>query len=293
MVPSVIKSVAMLLRDAARDFMRHDDMSLSAALAFYAALSLSPLLIIIISVAGLLGPETRLLVIGQIEILAGRGARDVLEIVIDNIGGHYFAGGVSAAAGLLMLAFSGTSVFMHLQKALNRIWEVQSTRGEIRTWIEKRVLSMGMVIAVGAVIMASILISQIVSLLFSGIGFFWLTVNSTVTIIVYMLLFAMIYRYIPDVHIGWGDVWLGAVVTAFLFSFGKYGLNRYLSRVSIGSAYGAAGSLVVLLVWVYFSSIAVFFGAEITRAYTVYFSSHLRPKKSAEWIGDKRNQDAK
>ena len=249
MVPTILKSTVSLLRDAARDFMRHDDMSLSAALAFYAVLSLSPLLIIIVSVAGLLGSEPRLLVIGQIEILAGRGARDVLEIVINNIEGHNFAGGISAMAGLLVLAFSGTSVFMHLQKALNRIWEVHSTRGEIRTWIEKRVLSMGMVLALGFVVMASILISQIVSLLFTGVGFFWLTVNSTVTIIVYMLLFAMLYRYIPDVHIGWRDVWLGAVVTALLFSLGKFGLNRYLSRVSIGSAYGAAGSLVVLLVW--------------------------------------------
>jgi membrane protein len=259
-----------ILKTAVFKFIEDDVVTLAASLAFFTTLSLAPLLVILFAVAGLLGEGALAHIIDQIETLLGPTAREGLQLVISNLEQHQETGTISAIVGLVVLLFSATAVFAQLQKSMNKIWNVEPTpdlkvKEELIGWLRKRLVSLGMVVAIGFLLMVSLAVSAALNYFLKGTGSIWMVVNFGVTLVVFIVLFGLIFKVLPDVYISWRDVGIGATITAVLFDVGKWAIGKYLGYSSIGSAYGAAGSLVILLFWVYYNSLIVFLGAEITQ----------------------------
>ena len=259
-------------------FLADSPFEMAAALSFYTVLSLSPLLLIVVSAAGLVWGEesVRGEILNQMRTLIGPAGAEAVRTVLDHSAfmGHT---GTSMAIGIITLLFGATTVFAQLQSALNRIWRVEtSTEATSRPallWslVKTRILALALIFVVGFLLLVSLVVSAGLAALheylaraFAGGALVWEIVNFLVSLAVISFLIAMVYRVLPDVRLGWADVWGGAVVTAVLFSIGKFLIGLYLGQTSVASAYGAAGSLVVLLLWVYYSSLIMFLGAEIT-----------------------------
>jgi membrane protein len=274
-----------MFKTAISDFFSDNVMSMGTALAFYTALSLSPILVIIIAVAGLVGPNAQQEIVSQITNMVGPEAGGIIKTVVVSAGKQQIAGTVSAIIGLLLLLFSATGVLAQIQGSLNTIWNIEAKPGlNIKNWLTKRVISLGMLIVFGFLLMVSLALSAALSLIFSGAQGSWQAVNFIISLLVFAAMFALIYRFLPDAKIAWKDVWVGSLITAVLFDIGKYAIGKYLGVSSVGSTYGAAGSLAVLLLWIYYSSLIVFFGAELTQAYARRYGSPIEPSGHAEWI---------
>jgi membrane protein len=250
---------------------------LGAALAFYTLFSIAPLLIVVIAIAALaFGQEVAHAQLAhQIEGLIGREAAKAIQTVIENASKP--SSGIAATLiGLATVLFGATVVFSELQDALNIIWKIPSKpdRGMMIGLIRDRFLSFVMVLGIGFLLLISILantaltaIVQIFGDIFPNQAYLFSAANFLFFLAVTTLLFAMIYKVLPDTDIVWGDVLIGAVVTSVLFAFGKFLIGLYLVYSSVVSAYGAAGSLVAFLVWVYYSAQIFYFGAEFTKVY--------------------------
>ena len=263
----------------------------AAALAYYTVFSLAPLLVIIIGVLGIIygQSDAQDQIIKQIGELTSPGVAETIGGVLDAQADS--GGGVLATVlGTITLLVGATGVFAQLQNALNTIWEVKPDpdKGGVMHLILVRLLSLGMVLAIAFLLLVSLLLSTALSVLgnyFSdvlpGAEFIWQIVNVLVSFAIITLLFALIFKYLPDVKIAWGDVWVGAAVTSLLFVVGKFLISWYLSRGGVASTYGAAGSLVVLLLWVYYSAQILFFGAEFTQVYAKEEGSRIVPSKDA------------
>jgi membrane protein len=189
--------------------------------------------------------------------------------------------------GVVLLLVGASGVFAELQDSLNTIWEVapKPGRGLLGT-IEDRFLSLALVLGTGFLLLVTLILSTALAALtritgLAEVGIIGHAINFLVSFVVVTLLFAMIYCILPDVKIGWRDVWIGAAVTSLLFSVGKLLIGLYLGHASVGSAYGAAGSLVVFVVWVYYSAQTLLLGAEFTKVYANRFGSHIRPAANA------------
>jgi membrane protein len=247
-------------------FLGHDLMTLAAALAFYTALSLAPLLLITLSVVGLLGPESQTQLIQWIEGTMGPQASTAITAVIQSAQSQPQTSTLAGAIGIVTLLFSASGVFAQLQSSLNVIWQAQgkATAGAW-PWLRKRLLSMGMVLTLGFLAIVSLVVSAVIAYFFSQEGQIWHALNFLVSVLIFAVMFALLFKYLPDVRLSWKYAFSGGSSTAVLFMIGKSLISLYLGKNAVGSAYGAAGSLVVLLAWVYYSSIIVFSGAEITR----------------------------
>lgn len=254
-------------KELARGFSGHDLMTLAAALAFYTALSLAPLLVILLSVIGLMGENSQDQLVQQIQGLMGSQASEAVRGIIESADKRPTAGSIAGVLSVLALLFSASGVFAQLQASLNVIWEAQGKAAKgAWGWIRKRLLSMGMVITLGFLAMVSLLTSTILSFFFQGDGGALISiVNTLVSIAVFSFIFALVHKYLPDADLTWKNAFVGGTVTAVLFTIGKSLIGLYLGKSAVGSSYGAAGSLVVLLAWVYYSGVIVFTGAEITR----------------------------
>jgi membrane protein len=269
------------VKHAAVDFLADDALTLAAAVAYYTALSFAPLLVLVTLLVGFfLGPDMTQRVVAEITTLMGSGIGGVIEQIMQaqdeqQAGGDQVQqvtqGGFSAvtgAIGIIALIWSASGVFAQLQAALNRIWDVEAAAGQgIVGWLRKRLLSVGIVFSILFLLLASLAVTALLNVFLSGDTVVWQFVNFGVSIAIYIVLFGLIFKYLPDVEIPWKAVLFGAVLTAVLFAIGKWAIGQYLSRGSVGGSYGGAGSLVVLLVWVYYSAIIVFFGAEVTQAW--------------------------
>ncbi len=277
-----------LLKKAVNGFIRDDAIMMSASLAFYAALSLAPLLIILVTAAGYFLGDAREHLLEQAALLAGSRTRTVMEIILDNVGERQFTGSLSAVLTGVIVLFSATAVFAHLRKSMNRIWgiEAESRRGLLYGLIRGRLLSIAMVATVGGVLAISFFASATMNLLIPGTHTLWRYINHVGSFFVFVLLFAIVFRYLPDIRMRWRDVLGGALVTAFLFEIGKRGISFYLGTSGIGSAYGAMGSLVVMLIWIYYSSVIFFFGVELTYAYTCTYGAGAVPTHHARFARD-------
>jgi membrane protein len=267
---------------------------LGAALAYYAAFSIAPLLIIVVSVVGFfytgdtLGQIQR-----QIAMVAGENAA---EVIVATVRGIKASGGSVTATviSIITLLIGATGVFTALQDAMNTIWEV--TPKPRRLWSEilrTRFLSFALVLAISFLLLVSLVISaalaavsQYFQTLLPMSGAFWPFLDFAVSFVTTTLLFAMIYKILPDVHIHWSDVWIGAAATATLFALGKIAIGFYLGRGTFASAYGAAGSLLVMLAWVYYSSQILFLGAEFTQVYANRYGKRLRPSRGATFLSE-------
>jgi membrane protein len=267
------KQLWVMTKQAASDWSEDNATRLAAALAFYTMLSIAPLLIICIKISGkVFGPEAATgQVKGYLTNVAGDKAAQAAQDMIANAsqGG---SGVLASVISLVILIFSASGVFGELQTSLNTIWEVKAkpNRG---FWdiVKERLFSFAMVMVVAFLLLVSMVVSTAISGISTKIAgnatWLWQIVNFVISIVVITGLIALMFKYIPDVRLRWNDVIHGAVFTAVLFTIGKFLLGWYLGRATTTSVYGAAGSLVALLLWVYYSSLIVFFGAEFTQAY--------------------------
>jgi membrane protein len=268
-----------IVKETLRSFWKERPMQLAAALSYYTLLSLAPLVLVTVAIAGLVfGREAvqgRL--VEEMRGLVGEAGAEVIQMVLQSAA-ESGANKLSLGIGLFTLLLGATTVFVQLQVAFNQMWNVEAAPahggGALLNFIKKRLLSLAMVLGVGFLLLVSLVVSAALSALgaWAGSGLDALPIvlqigNALVSLAVVTLLFGMMFKYLPDVELAWRDVWFGALVTAALFTAGKYLIGLYLGRASIGSAYGAAGSVVVLLVWVYYASLIVFFGAEMTQVH--------------------------
>jgi len=262
----------------------HSASSMGAALAFYTLFSVAPILIIALSLAGYFfgahTAETELL--AQLRDLTGNAGADALQSVLASAQ-YSDKKGMAAVVGVVTLIIGATSVFGELQHSLDVVWS--STRQSDSGWwemVRQRLLSFGMVLGVGFLLLVSLIASAVLAGIGSwmqerlpGLAITLPILDVILSFAMTVLLFAMIYKYVPRETITWRDVWVGAAVTAFLFTAGKSLIGLYLGRSSFSGAYGAAGSLVVLLMWVYYSAQIFLLGAEFTRAFAYSRGSHV------------------
>lgn len=258
------------------DFLDDDPMQLAAATSYYTLLSLAPLLLIVISVAGLVFDRELVQerIVDEMRYLIGADGAEAMQIVFENSSGP--KAGLSLGLGVLMLLIGASTVFQQLHVALNRIWEVEAKpgRGTLLPFLRQRLLSFAMVLAIGFLLLVSLLLSAGLAALSEWLegpreelAFAWQGVNAAASLLVITLLFAMLFKFLPDARISWRHVWVGAALTAVLFTLGKQLIGAYLGSASVGSSFGAAGSVVVLTVWVYYASLILFLGAKITRVH--------------------------
>lgn len=261
---------------------------LGAALAYYTAFSLAPLLILAISLAALAFERSTVErhVTAEFSKLVGTEGAHAVQAMIASAK-KQDAGVVATGAGLAMLLFGAMGAFGQLQDAMNTVWEVQPKPGRgVLGFLKDRLLSSSMVLGTAFLLLVSLVISMVLSslgnwLLGPEAGVVAQSSDQVVSLVVVTLLFAMIYRFLPDAKVAWGDVWHGALATAFLFMIGKWAIGLYLGRASVASSYGAAGSLAVLLIWLYYSAQIFLFGAELTKAYANRFGSRIVPAANA------------
>ncbi len=255
---------------------------LGAALAYYTIFSLAPLLIVVIAIGGLVfGREAAQgQIIGQISGLIGREGAQAVSAMIAKAS-RPASGLLASAASLAAILLGATGVFGELQSGLNAIWDVRPQSGGWRGMVRRRLTSFGIIMGMGFLLLVSLVIGAVLSALDTWFAahvpvlqVILEALHVIVSFAVVTLLFAMIFKVLPDVRITWGDVAVGATVTALLFTIGQLLIGLYLGRTTIGSVYGAAGSLVVILVWVYYSSQILFFGAEFTQVYARRHGSH-------------------
>lgn len=286
--------MVVVLREAASGFLENNALRLASAISYTTVFSLSPLLVITVAVVGLvLGNRDALVqqqIVAEMTNLMGEGGGDLAQSLMEN--GRVNAEGSlwATALGLLVMLFSSTALFVQVQDALNTVWGLKPKPGNgvVKALLRVRFLSFGMVLTVAFLLLVSMLVSVLISSVVGvlpqlGVASEVLMrlVNFTVSLAIITLLFALVFRFLPDAHIEWRDVWTGAFVTALLFNVGKLGMGLYLGHSSTASAFGAAGSVVVLLLWVYYSAVILLFGAEITQAYATSYGSGVNPDRYA------------
>lgn len=208
----------------------------------------------------------------------------MVSMVIQNVQAHEFAGVFSTIAGALTLVFSGTRMFMQLQGGLNFIWNVEvKPNRQVSIWFKRRLVSLMLLAAIFFLLLVSLLISAILSYVLSRTDQSWHWATRLVTMFVYAGMFALIFRVLPDVTLRWYDILPGSLLTALLFDAGKWAIGQYLGIRGVGAAYGAAGSLIVLLLWVYYSSIILYFGMEIIKSSLMQKNREIKPDPYARW----------
>ena len=262
------------LTRAADSWLEHEGPRLAASLSLYSLLSLAPLVVLTIAIASLAFGQSaaqEALIDEVRDLMGGDGARTV-QTVIEH-GKEPHAGGVASVIGIIVLVAGASSVFGELQSALNKIWEVKppSSAG-LLNMMKSRLVSFALVLGFGFLLLVSLVFSAALAA-FGRLFSAHLALptpllagtNAVVSFAGIFVLIALILKYVPDVRLRWRDVWPGALATAFLFTIGKALLGLYLGKAAVGSAYGAAGSLVVVILWVYYSAMIFYFGAEFTR----------------------------
>ena len=285
------KETFSLLKATAFEWLDDQAPTLGAALAYYTVFSLAPLLIISIALAGLVfGAEAAQgQIFDQLRGLLGDASGKAMQEIVQSASAEPKTGVVATVIGFVTLLFGASGVFGQLQASLNIIWGVQPKPGRgILGIIRDRSLSFGFILVVGFLLLVSLLLTAGIAFvgkqfgaMVPGMEALIQILNSILSLAVITLLFGMMFKILPDANIAWRDVWIGAFITALLFTLGKFALGFYLGRSGVGSSYGAAGSLIVLLLWVYYSSQVVFFGAEFTQVYANRFGSHVTPSSNA------------
>jgi membrane protein len=286
------RDFGLIIKKAAVSWQSDKAARLGAALAYYSAFSIGPLLLLTVGVAGLIfGKDAaRGRLLSQIRSVTGNQAGEVLETMLA-AGEEPGAGTIATVTGSVMLVLGAAGVFGALQDALNTIWEVEpkSDRG-IWGIVQDRFLSLTMVLGFAFLLLVSLIVSSGLAAITSLLQGWWeigvagQVADFILSLVVIMLLFASIFKYLPDALVAWKDVWFGAAVTSFLFTVGKLAIGFYLGHSAIASAYGAAGSLAVLLVWLYYSAQIFLFGAELTKAHATLFGRAIFPAPNAERV---------
>jgi membrane protein len=289
-----LKSLWKVLMATFSGFSDDNGLKLSASLAYYTIFSIAPLLILILSLAGIfLGPDSASnKLYSQIDQYVGPEAAKQIQDVIKNL---QFSGksGVALVSGIATLLLGASSIFLEIQDSLNTIWRVKAKpkKGWLKM-LQNRFLSFSLIVSLGFLLLVSLLVNIIVNAISSKISHFLPSiterlielVNLGISFMVIATLFAIIFKFLPDVKIKWRDVRSGAFFTAILFMLGQFIISLYLKYSAQGSAYGAAGSLIVLLVWIYYTAAILYIGAEFTQVYAEANCSHIEPAEYAVHI---------
>lgn len=280
------KSFGLLLKQAGTSFMNDKAPKMSASLSYYTMFSLGPVLLIAIFFANLFYGEEAIkgALFGQLKSLLGDSAALQIQTLIQNaaITGSVFTTIIS----FVTLFIGATGVFLEIQDSINTIWKLKVKEGASWTlMITNRLRSFSLVISLGFLLLVSLILNSVIEALMGALKrefpevtvVILYVINLAVTLFITSVLFAIIFKVLPDAVIKWSDVAVGAVFTAILFMVGKFGITFYIGSSNIGTTYGTAGSLVVLLLWVYYSSMILYFGAEFTKAYAMKFGNKIKP----------------
>lgn len=279
-----------LLKTTFKEFGRDKATRLAAALSYYTAISIAPMLIFLLLILGFLigGSTAENQLISQIQTAVGPEASEFITGIIENAQ-EPSIGGIAGILSLIVLIWGSTNVLSHLQETLNVVWNVKPRPdlGIMKT-IRRRLFAFGLVLGIGLLLFASVLFSSVLSVianlftdLLPGGALLWQVVEFVISLIIVTLLFAVLFKMLPDAETKWSDIWPGAALTAVLFTIGRIALTIYMGQAAPGSAYGAAGSVIVFLLWVYYSSLILFFGAEFTQVYANRYGAGIEPSDDA------------
>jgi membrane protein len=286
------KSIWQFLKDIFTQWIGDEPFLLASSLSYYTLFSLTPLLVISIAVAGFVfGTEAaQNQIVETIGGMIGPESAQAIQGMIENASDKPTTGIISTVLGAVTLLIGAGGVVGQLQTSLNKIWGVEPKSGQgIWVFIRQRFISFAMVLAVGFLLLISLVVtailtafSQFIGSLLGGAALVGQLLDIVVSFAFVTLLFAMIYKFVPDVQIRWKDVWIGAALTSLLFTVGKFLIGLYLGSSGVTSAYGAAGSLVTILLWVFYSSLIFLLGAEFTQGYASRYGSGVAPAAHAE-----------
>lgn len=296
-----LKKVGTLFKHTGEGFINDNCLKLSAALSYYTVFAIGPLLIIIISLAGIFfeRKDVQTKVYGEMYKLLGKDAAEQLQAIILNIQSAE-ANTTGAIIGFIILLVGATGVFTEMQDSINYIWSVKAKpkKGWLK-FLTNRLLSFSMVVGLGFMLLVSLIVNAVLNLLSEKLtrllSDYTVTVfnmvNYAIILVVITTLFAVIFKVLPDATIAWKDAMVGAMLTAVLFIIGKLGIGYYLGKANLGLTYGTAASIIILLVWVYYSSIILYFGAEFTKMYALQAGAGIRPKDTAVFIIKKESKE--
>jgi membrane protein len=280
-----------ILKDTAKEWSEDKASRHAAALSYYTIFSIAPMLIIAIAVAGLVfGQEAaRKGIMDEIGGMIGQGGAEAIQAMMEGASKPK-EGIIATVLGVVALLFGASGVFGQLQDSMNTMWEVRPKPGKgVLGFLKSRFTSFSMVLVIAFLLLVSLVLSAGLSAMGKYLGGFLgeagvllRVVDLVVSLGVVTLLFGLMFKYLPDAEVRWKDVWTGALVTAVLFGAGRFLIGLYLGRSAVGSAYGAAGSLVIILLWIYYSSQILFFGAEFTQVYASRKGAKVRPDADAE-----------
>jgi membrane protein len=286
-----IKSMGSLLKETFTQWINRDPFRNSTVIAYYTIFSLPGLLIIIINLAGYFFEQQAVSneINQQVRALVGsKAAQDVQAIVSNASQSEGFT--LSSVISLATLLFGATGVFYQLQQTLNVMWEVKSQpKRKLLKLAMDRLFSFGLILVVGFLLLVSLVLSTVLSMISNWVAAYFSDslnivfrlLDISVSLGVITLLFAAIYKFLPDAEIEWRDVWIGALVTSLLFVLAKFALGLYFAYSDPGSAYGAAGSIILIMLWVSYAGMILFFGAEFTRVYARHHGRRIVPSDYA------------
>lgn len=288
-----VKAVWTVIKTAGTGWANDKATRLGAALSYYTVFAIPPLLIIVLFIASLVfnPDQVRSAMFSEVGGLIGKKSAEAIQSAM---AAQYQSnkGTVASILAIVALIATATGLFLELQDDLNLIWGVETKPGQgIWGFIKNRLLSFAMIVGIGFLLLVSLVVSaalgamsKYIDTVVPGLGILSEVLNNAVAFFVIAALFAMIFKVLPDVKIAWRDVWVGAAITSLLFVAGKFAIGWYLGRSTTVSAYGAAGSIILVLLWVYYSAQILFFGAEVTKVYANRFGRHLYPASHAQWI---------
>ena len=288
-----------VLWQSAKSFYANEAFQLAAAIAYYSLLSMAPLLLVVVAVAGVFFSDgtVQSQLVDQMGSLIGEEGAALTETVIENTESKDESL-FSLIVGMALTLFGATTVFAQLQNALNRVWRVQpKPSNAVWNFVKHRLLSFALVLSIGFLLMVSLVTSAVLAALhdfmnaaMAGAAFIWEALNFGISFALATVLIALMFKYLPDAEIEWRDTWLGGFVTAILFVIGKSAIGLYLGQATAASSFGAAGSVVVFMIWVYYASLIILFGAELTYAVANQRGAKVDPSEHARST-DERVED--
>lgn len=289
-----LKKFFLYLKQVFKEFSADNILKYSASLAYYTVFSIAPLLVIISNLSGIFfGKEAvKGEVYNQLKALVGSPAAIQIQDIIKNIhltGNNFFASTVS----VIILLIGATSIFGEIQDSLNKIWGLRVKTKKI-WWklILTRILSFSLILSIGFIMIVSLILNAIVSAFGNFLSryihnfsiYFIQTAEAVLSFIVISFLFSLMFKLLPDAKIRWKDVLFGGFITAIFFTLGKFAIGYYLGKSNLTTLYGAAGSIIIIMVWVYYSSIILYLGAEFTKVHANLYGRRIEPNEYAEWI---------
>jgi membrane protein len=291
--PSIWKRSWSFVRETFENWLSDQAPRMAAALAYYTTFSVGPLLLISIAAAGLIfGAENaRKEILNQLGTLMGMQGADAIATVVEHAGKNTSGSILATIIGAVVLLFGASGVFTELQTSLNQIWRVEKKKGRgVLGLIKDRFLSFAMVLGIAFILLVSLVISALLQALgslvsgWAGDTALMVVLYNVFSLVVLSALFAIMFKFLPDAQVRWRDVWLGSGITAGLFTAGKFLIGLYLGKSGVAGKYGAAGSLVVFLVWVYYSAQILFIGAEFTRVWAEHHGGLNPPDEDAKRV---------